>query len=389
MPFHVGSGCRPAAISNRRIYRIAWSDTPPEMSSWEKGKEFFCSTHQTAALECIRTICHPPAGTTREDVVSRFELLRTLAYAGWEENIHSGLHGENYFCILDEDSQEILSVTLDDAGNYTVNCQGYSETHHFTMATEPGVERTEHAEGASGTSCLPATTAPQTAAEYDAVWSEWESAAPAGESRARAAAVHRESSKLGCVPNSPAPTSQIDIAYNLTSDIDAAAYLEELKRNPMINNKIMNPAGQCESLMTPVSNFMNEKGFDNIRYRGIFIWDKPTEEIPTNHFAVVGNKEGKDYVFDVTAHQFENRGMSNLNGPLILSADEWECKYRMATRRKLIYYTDFSNSRIAAYAYDALPRELESESMAGKVFVTSPRWFNTFKKQKYSLIGKR
>ncbi|HGA7957052.1 TPA: pathogenicity island 2 effector protein SseI, partial [Salmonella enterica subsp. enterica serovar Saintpaul] len=47
-----------------------------------------------------------------------------------------------------------------------------------------------------------------------------------------------------------------------------------------------------------------------------------------------------------------------------------------------------SNSSIAANAYEALPRELESESMAGKVFVTSPRWFNTFKKQKYSLIGK-
>ncbi|ENQ7058208.1 type III secretion system effector E3 ubiquitin transferase SspH2 [Salmonella enterica] len=189
MPFHVGSGCLPATISNSRIYRIAWSDTPPEMSSWEKSKEFFCSTHQTAALECIWTICHPPAGTTREDVVSRFELLRTLAYAGWEENIHSGLHGENYFCILDEDSQEILSVTLDDAGNYTVNCQGYSETHHFTMETEPGEERTEHAEGASGTSCLPATTAPQTAAEYYAVWSAWEMAAPEGEARGRAAVV--------------------------------------------------------------------------------------------------------------------------------------------------------------------------------------------------------
>ncbi|EFR3498507.1 E3 ubiquitin--protein ligase [Salmonella enterica] len=189
MPFYVGSGCRPATISNRRIYRIAWSDTPPEMSSWEKCKEFFCSTHQTEALECIRTICHPPAGTTREDVVSRFEQLRTLAYAGCEENIHSGLHGENHFCILDEDNQEILSVTLDDAGNYTVNCQGYSETHHLTMATEPGVERTEHAEGASGTSCLPATTAPQTAAEYDAVWSAWQRAAPKGEARGRAAVV--------------------------------------------------------------------------------------------------------------------------------------------------------------------------------------------------------
>ncbi|EBA0648684.1 type III secretion system effector E3 ubiquitin transferase SspH2 [Salmonella enterica] len=194
MPFHIGSGCLPATISNRRIYRIAWSDTPPEMSSWEKMKEFFCSTHQTEALECIWAICHPPAGTTREDVVNRFELLRTLAYAGWEESIHSGQHGENYFCILDEDSQEILSVTLDDAGNYTVNCQGYSETHRLTLDTAQGEEGTGHAEGASGTfrtSFLPATTAPQTPAEYDAVWSAWRRAAPAEESRGRAAVVQK------------------------------------------------------------------------------------------------------------------------------------------------------------------------------------------------------
>ncbi|EME5511071.1 E3 ubiquitin--protein ligase, partial [Salmonella enterica] len=139
-------------------------------------------------------ICHPPAGTTREDVVSRFELLRTLAYDGWEESIHSGQHGENYFCILDEDSQEILSVTLDDAGNYTVNCQGYSETHRLTLDTAQGEEGTGHAEGASGTfriSSLPATTAPQTPAEYDAVWSAWRRAAPAEESRGRAAAVQK------------------------------------------------------------------------------------------------------------------------------------------------------------------------------------------------------
>ncbi|EHC90166.1 secreted effector protein [Salmonella enterica subsp. enterica serovar Uganda str. R8-3404] len=54
MPFHIGSGCLPATISNRRIYRIAWSDTPPEMSSWEKMKEFlkefFCSTHQNEGI---------------------------------------------------------------------------------------------------------------------------------------------------------------------------------------------------------------------------------------------------------------------------------------------------------------------------------------------------
>ncbi|MBK0222353.1 E3 ubiquitin--protein ligase, partial [Salmonella enterica subsp. enterica serovar Infantis] len=144
--------------------------------------------------ECIWAICHPPAGTTREDMINRFELLRTLAYAGWEESIHSGQHGENYFCILDEDSQEILSVTLDDAGNYTVNCQGYSETHRLTLDTAQGEEGTGHAEGASGTfrtSFVPATTAPQTPAEYDAVWSAWRRAAPAEESRGRAAVVQK------------------------------------------------------------------------------------------------------------------------------------------------------------------------------------------------------
>ncbi|EJJ4223529.1 leucine-rich repeat domain-containing protein [Salmonella enterica] len=175
MPFHVGSGCLPATISNHRIYLIALFNTQPEMSSWEKMKEFFCSTHQTEALECIWTICHPPAGTTREDVVRRFERLRMLAYAGCEESIQSGRHGEGQFCILDADSQEILSVTLDDYGNYTVNCLGYHETHRFTLETEQGEECAGPAEGT-----------PQVPAEYDTAWAEWEMAAPAGESLDRA-----------------------------------------------------------------------------------------------------------------------------------------------------------------------------------------------------------
>jgi hypothetical protein len=193
-----------------------------------------------------------------------------------------------------------------------------------------------------------------------------------------------EPSTASSVPNLPASTPQRQINYNLTSDIDAAAYLEELKQKPSVNNKIMNPAGQCESLMNPVSDFMKDKGFDNIRYRGMFIWNNATEQIPMNHFAVVGNKGGKDYVFDISAHQFESKGMRELNGPLILSAEEWVGKYSGATKRKLIYYTDFSNSRTAANTYNALPRELESESksMVVKVFVTSPTWYNTFKKQK-------
>ncbi|HAK0742133.1 TPA: SPI-2 type III secretion system effector E3 ubiquitin transferase SspH2, partial [Salmonella enterica] len=64
----------------------------------------------------------------------------------------------------------------------------------LTLDTAQGEEGTGHAEGASGTfrtSFLPATTAPQTPAEYDAVWSAWRRAAPAEESRGRAAVVQK------------------------------------------------------------------------------------------------------------------------------------------------------------------------------------------------------
>ncbi|ELK9224503.1 type III secretion system effector E3 ubiquitin transferase SspH2, partial [Salmonella enterica] len=45
--------------------------------------------------------------------------------------------------------------------------------------------------GTFRTSFLPATTAPQTPAQYDAVWSAWRRAAPAEESRGRAAAIQK------------------------------------------------------------------------------------------------------------------------------------------------------------------------------------------------------
>ncbi|MFP2790060.1 NEL-type E3 ubiquitin ligase domain-containing protein [Enterobacter ludwigii] len=194
MPFQVGNGCLPAAFSNSRINQIARTDTSPDVSVWEKIKAFFCSINKPEALELIRQICHPPAGTTREQVAGRFEQLRTLAYGGFEENVQSGRYGKNNFCILDENSREMLSVTLDDAGKYTVKCQGRCETHHLIPDTEPGEECAEHAGGASGTlreEHAAATTAPQTAPDYEAVWSAWEKAAPAGESPHRAEAVRK------------------------------------------------------------------------------------------------------------------------------------------------------------------------------------------------------
>lgn len=165
MPFPVGNVSFPVAISDNHNSCITRSDTSPEMSGWEKIKEFFCSANKPEALEIIRQIYHPPAGTTRDEVAGRFERLRTLAYAGFGENVQSGRYGENHFSILLENSQEMLSVTLDDAGVYTVKCQGYHETHHITPDLERGEECPEHVEGASGTlrtEHVPGTTTPQT-----------------------------------------------------------------------------------------------------------------------------------------------------------------------------------------------------------------------------------
>ncbi|QUJ00056.1 hypothetical protein KCP73_21730 [Salmonella enterica subsp. enterica] len=56
---------------------------------------------------------HPPAGTTREDVINRFELLQTLAYAGWERKafIFRPARGK-ITSYLDEDSQRYCQSPL-------------------------------------------------------------------------------------------------------------------------------------------------------------------------------------------------------------------------------------------------------------------------------------
>ncbi|EAB9864381.1 type III secretion system effector E3 ubiquitin transferase SspH1 [Salmonella enterica] len=177
------------SISMQAIAGAAAPEASPEEIVWEKIQFFFPQENYEEAQQCLAELCHPARGMLPDHISSQFERLKALTFPAWEENIQCNRDGINQFCILDADSKEILSISLDDAGNYTVNCQGYSEAHDFIMDTEQGEECTEFAEGASGTSLRPATTASQTAAEYDAVWSKWERDAPAGESPGRAAVV--------------------------------------------------------------------------------------------------------------------------------------------------------------------------------------------------------
>ncbi|ECZ1875170.1 type III secretion system effector E3 ubiquitin transferase SspH1 [Salmonella enterica] len=177
------------SVSMQAIAGAASPEASPEEIVWEKIQVFFPQENYEEAQQCLAELCHPARGMLPDHISSQFARLKALTFPAWEENIQCNRDGINQFCILDAGSKEILSITLDDAGNYTVNCQGYSEAHDFIMDTEPGEECTEFAEGASGTSLRPATTVSQKAAEYDAVWSKWERDAPAGESPGRAAVV--------------------------------------------------------------------------------------------------------------------------------------------------------------------------------------------------------
>ncbi|EHM5263871.1 NEL-type E3 ubiquitin ligase domain-containing protein [Salmonella enterica] len=182
------------SVNMQAIAGTAAPEAAPEELVWEKIHFFFPQENYEEAQRCLAELCHPTQGALPDHISSRFEHLKALAFPVWEDNIQCNRDDIHQFCILDADSQEILSATLDDAGNYTVNCQGDNETHRLPLDTAQGEECTGHAEEASGivrTSFLLDATAPQTAAEYDAVWSEWERAAPAEESPGRAATVQK------------------------------------------------------------------------------------------------------------------------------------------------------------------------------------------------------
>ncbi|HGY2264806.1 hypothetical protein [Morganella morganii] len=132
MSLQIGNRFFSAEISNSQINAIARFDTPPEVSLWEKIKAFFCSANKPEALTLIRQICHPPNGTTWETATKKFEQLKTLAHDGFKERIQVGRDGENHACILDENGDEMLSVTFDkDTGEYTMKCQGYLKTDYL------------------------------------------------------------------------------------------------------------------------------------------------------------------------------------------------------------------------------------------------------------------
>ncbi|BEM90375.1 hypothetical protein SME46J_48450 (plasmid) [Serratia marcescens] len=171
------------------------------------------------------------------------------------------------------------------------------------------------------------------------------------------------------------------VLYNLDTNIEGASLLTAIETtNRPVRQAILAPSGNCESIMAPVGKFMKDNGFDDIKYRGMFIWENGTKNtIPSNHFVVTGKKNGQAYVFDLTAHQFENKGMPDLTGPLILSDQDWAAKYQGTTTRKRITYTDYASPSEASRNYNALPGHDPLTVKEGEQALTTPRWFETLR----------
>ncbi|MGP2927120.1 putative adhesin [Serratia bockelmannii] len=181
------------------------------------------------------------------------------------------------------------------------------------------------------------------------------------------------------------------VSHNLDNTIEGANLLNSAETgSESIRKAILNPAGSCEAILSDVENLMKKNEFTNIKHRGMHIWNNGMEEVPTNHFVVVGTKNGKEYVFDLTAHQFKDT-MPDLSGPLILSHEDWTAKYQGATIRKRITYTDYTNQADAKRNYSAMPGEHSVWTLKNnEESLTTPVWYknNLEGKTKDGLQGK-
>ncbi|ECC3877872.1 SPI-1 type III secretion system effector E3 ubiquitin transferase SlrP [Salmonella enterica subsp. indica] len=166
---NIQSTARHQSISNE-----ASTEVPLKEDIWNKISTFFSSEHQVEAQSCIAYLCHPPETASPEEIKSKFECLRTLAFPAYADNIQCSRGGTDQYCILNENSQEILSIIFNTDG-YTVEGGGQSVT--YTRVTE-----SEQASSASGS---------KDAVNYESIWSEWVKEAPAEEAANREKAVQR------------------------------------------------------------------------------------------------------------------------------------------------------------------------------------------------------
>ncbi|MFK0294761.1 alpha/beta hydrolase [Streptomyces sp. NPDC090442] len=154
--------------------------------------------------------------------------------------------------------------------------------------------------------------------------------------------------------------------------------LASARKDREIGKLLPNPSENCEKLMKPVGEFAHRKGFTDIRYAGMDMWSNGGRmTLNDNHFVVIGRKGGREWVFDLSAGQFANKGMRGLDGPLILPMENWLATYRQSTTTKLIKMREFSNSGSAATEFSTNAPRWSLEYREGTQLLTRPTWYDS------------
>jgi len=132
------------------------------------------------------------------------------------------------------------------------------------------------------------------------------------------------------------PEDELNIEYEKLNDNSALfRQLQDISPAiaPLLNMKSIN----SKQLMPLVGRSLEKLDFTDIRFRAMYVWHKPGESDPVTHFAVIGKKDGKDYLFDLEAGKL----IDGLEGALIVSPEEWEKTYTPLAKEKHIIYTDY------------------------------------------------
>lgn len=130
-----------------------------------------------------------------------------------------------------------------------------------------------------------------------------------------------------------------------------------------------------KQLIDYVSENIQRQGFDNVRCRAMYIWTgRPNEEEAKVHYVVIGNKYGKDYVFDIGAGKFD----VGLGDTILLPTSSWQAKYQDTFSNGHVIYNDFDidDVRVAVDSYRHRASK-KPEQLAGEHVIETEAWLKS------------
>lgn len=158
------------------------------------------------------------------------------------------------------------------------------------------------------------------------------------------------------------------VADDFTKDFDAIELLSEFKKKPGIQSKLADP----KAILLPLDAFILGRGFRNIRFRRVFIWDSATS-MPLHHYVLLGMKNDIEYVFDLKVPFFKWK-LGDSSSALIMRETDWALKYIKSKEKCLIKYKDSFSETTAITQYNyksATPEEL----IDGATILNMPDWY--------------